>query len=56
MMRAFSEQQEVQAGHAQPANAANREHKRELEQKVAKVTKGIKVGLGRGWVTCPEWR
>jgi hypothetical protein len=29
-----------------PANAASGEHKREFEQKVAKVTKGIRVGLG----------
>ena len=45
----FSEQQEVQAGHSQPANAANGTCKREFEQKVAKVTKGIRVGLGGGW-------
>jgi hypothetical protein len=45
----FSGQQEVQAGHSQPANAANGTHKRVFEQKVAKVTKGIRVGLGGGW-------
>jgi hypothetical protein len=45
----FNEQQEVEAGHSQPANAANGTYKRDFEQKVAKVTKGIRVELGGGW-------
>jgi hypothetical protein len=45
----FSEQQEVQAGHSQPANAPTEHTKREFEQKVAKGTKGIRVELGGGW-------